>query len=193
MSIFDYLVLLGTIHFIFTSIVQWIILVPISLVYFGLLKHDSKEKILFPIMLNMFLLTAAMGSITINVCYSIESPLRVLIFKFIGGFVVYMHLIKEYWERKDEYEKTKNIRRIWIFHSTFLLYILIMIFPNLVDIRPVWMLMDLISWIYSIPYVGFIFKIGGFLIALVVIFFGIKTTFIWSILILNKFFRKTGE
>ena len=68
-----------------------------------------------------------------------------------------------------------------------------MIFPNLVDIRPVWMLMDLISWIYSIPYVGFIFKIGGFLIALAVIFFGIKTTFIWSILILNKFFRKTGE
>ncbi len=193
MSIFDYLVLLGTIHFIFTSIVQWIILVPISLVYFGLLKHDPKEKILLPIMLNMFLLTAAMGSITINVCYSIESPLRVLIFNFIGGFVVYMHLIKEYWERKDEYEKTKNIRRIWIFHSTFLLYILIMIFPNLVDISPVWMLMDLISWIYSIPYVGFIFKIGGFLIALVVIFFGIKTTFIWSILILNKFFRKTGE
>ena len=193
MSIFDYLVLLGTIHFIFTSIVQCIILVPIILVYFGLLKHDPKEKFLLPIMLNMFLLTAAMGSITINVCYSIESPLRVLIFKFIGGFVVYMHLIKEYWEKKDEYEKAKNIRRIWIFHSTFLLYILIMIYPNLVDISPVWMLMDLISWIYSIPYVGFIFKIGGFLIALAVIFFGIKTTFIWSILILNKFFRKTGE
>ena len=191
MGFFDYLVVLGTVHFIFTSIVQWIILVPIGLVYFGLLKHDPKEKILFPIMLNMFLLSAAMGSITINVCYSIESPLRVLIFKFIGGFLVYLHLTKEYFERKDEYEKVKNIRRIWIFFSAFLFYIVIMIFPNLVDIRPVWMLMDSINWIYSIPYIGFIFKIGGFLIALLVIFLGIKVTFFWAVLIFQKFFRKT--
>ena len=191
MGFFDYLVVLGTVHFIFTSIVQWIILVPIGLVYFGLLKHDPKEKILFPIMLNMFLLSAAMGSITINVCYSIESPLRVLIFKFIGGFLVYLHLTKEYFERKDEYEKVKNIRRIWIFFSAFLFYIVIMIFPNLVDISPVWMLMDSINWIYSIPYIGFIFKIGGFLIALLVIFLGIKVTFFWAVLIFQKFFRKT--
>ena len=142
-------------------------------------------------MLNMFLLSAAMGSITINVCYSIESPLRVLIFKFIGGFLVYLHLTKEYFERKDEYEKVKNIRRIWIFFSAFLFYIVIMIFPNLVDIRPVWMLMDSINWIYSIPYIGFIFKIGGFLIALLVIFLGIKVTFFWAVLIFQKFYSKT--
>ena len=191
MDFFDFLVVLGTVHFIFTSIVQWIILLPIALVYFGLLKHDPKEKILFPIMLNMFLLSAAMGSITINVCYSIESPLRVLIFKFIGGFLVYLHLTKEYFERKDEYEKVKNIRRIWIFFSAFLFYIVIMIFPNLVDIRPVWMFMDSINWIYSIPYIGFIFKIGGFLIALLVIFLGIKVTFFWAVLIFQKFYSKT--
>ena len=77
------------------------------------------------------------------------------------------------------------------FFSTFLLYILIMIFPNLVDICPVWMLMDLINWIYSIPYVGFIFKIGGFLIALLVIFLGIKVTFFWAVLIFQKFYSKT--
>ena len=66
-----------------------------------------------------------------------------------------------------------------------------MIFPNLVDNPLVGMLLDAISWIYSIPVVGFLFKIGGFLVALLIIFIGIKFTFILAIEIYRNFIRRT--
>ncbi len=189
MSIFDYLILLGVVNIIYTVVIQWIFNIPIAVLQ--VLFNLDHKKFLFPHMLGFLVLVALMGSITINVCLTIDDNLRVLIFKFLGGFVVYIHLIKNYYEKTEEFNEGQNIKRILIYLGAFLFYILIMIFPNLVDNPLVGMLLDAISWIYSIPVVGFLFKIGGFLVALLIIFIGIKFTFILAIEIYRNFIRRT--
>ena len=160
MQIWDYLFTVGIVSFFYSTLIHIIVGLPIVFYRILVLKQtseDTKNPFIGNIITDY--VHAALIAIIVTLAYhTIEDNLIALVYKCIGGLFLYMHIAKG---KIDKHQIDKKVFLKEIFIGSCLIYIGVMIFPNVVIGDLTYMVLDTVIWLYLIPYVGFIFKIMG--------------------------------
>ena len=158
MQIWDYLFTIGIVSFFYSTLIHIIVGLPIVFYRILVLKQtseDTKNPFIGNIITDY--VHAALIAIIVTLAYhTIEDNLIALVYKCIGGLFLYMHIAKG---KIDKSQIDKKVFLKEIFIGSCLIYIGVMIFPNVVINDLSYMVLDTVIWLYLIPYICIIFKI----------------------------------
>ena len=178
MLIWDYLATLGIVSFFYSTVIHVIVGSPIVFYQAYILKktvEDMKNPFIGNIITDY--VHAALIAFFVIIAYrTIQDDSTALLYKCIGGLFIYMHIAKG---KIDKHQIDKKVFLKEIFIGSCLIYIGVMIFPNVVIGDLTYMVLDTVIWLYLIPYVGFIFKIIGVFYFAGVFWQGIQSSIIF--------------
>lgn len=187
MSVFQYIFYLGVINIVFGFVWKWVFLIPSALL-FSLLKFD--KGMYFVKAFGSYLLVSLTALITLRALQGNPNILLIILFSFVGAFVLYMGYANNYYEAQKQamteydYELMGLLQHEGIFMiGALVLYIVTLFIPIIaVNSLTIW-LFNIIDWAYNLKVIGWLLGIGGALFLLSIIWQGIfiSTIFIGSL------------
>jgi hypothetical protein len=177
MNIFQFIFYLGIINIVFIYIWKWVFVFPSALL-FTLLKIDKGIYIVKAF--GSYLLVSLTAMLTLSALQDNPNILTIILFSFIGVFVLYMGYASNYCEvqeqaaREYNYELMRSFQYEGIFMiGAIVLYIVTLFVPIIaVNSLTIW-LFNIIDWAYNLKVIGWLIGIGGALFLLSIIWQGI--------------------
>jgi len=187
MSIFQFIFYLGVINIVFSYIWKWVFVFPSALL-FTLLKMDKGICIVKAF--GSYLLVSLTSMLTLSALQDKPNILSIILFSFIGVFILYMGYASNYCEaqkqavREYDYELMRSYQYEAIFMIGALVLYIVTLFVPIISVNSltIW-LFNIIVWAYNLKVIGWLIGIGGALFLLSIIWQGIfiSTIFIGSL------------
>ena len=192
MNIFQFIFYLGVINIVFGFLWKWVFAFPSSLL-FALLKID--KGIYFIKAFGSYLLVSLTAMLTLSALQDNPNILSIILFSFIGVFILYMGYASNYCEaqeqavREYDYELMRSYQYEGIFMIGALVLYIVTLFVPIIAVNPltIW-LFNIIGWAYNLKVIGWLLGIGGALFLLSIIWQGIFVSgiFIGSLVVKIK-------
>jgi hypothetical protein len=194
MNIFQFIFYLGIINIVFSYIWKWVFVFPSALL-FTLLKIDKCIYIVKAF--GSYLLVSLTAMLTLSALQDNPNILTIILFSFIGVFVLYMGYANNYCEvqeqaaREYNYELMRSFQYEGIFMiGAIVLYIVTLFVPIIaVNSLTIW-LFNIIDWAYNLKGIGWLIGIGGALFLLSIIWQGILISGIFIGSLIGKIRRE---
>ena len=177
MNIFQFIFYLGIINIVFSYIWKWIFVFPSALL-FTLLKIDKGIYIVKAF--GSYLLVSLTAMLTLSALQDNPNILTIILFSFIGVFVLYMDYASNYCEvqeqaaREYNYELMRSFQYEGIFMIGAIVLYIVTLFVSIIAVNSltIW-LFNIIDWAYNLKVIGWLIGIGGALFLLSIIWQGI--------------------
>ncbi|MBM4146180.1 MAG: hypothetical protein FJ240_07880 [Nitrospira sp.] len=177
MTILEFLFYLGIINIVFGFIWKWAFVFPTALL-FTFLKMD--RAMLLVKTFGAYLLVSLTALLTLTALEDKSGFLSLIGFPLVGGFVIYMGFASNAYEAQkqartnydDEMLDALKYDGIFIFGAP-ILFIISLFFPIITVNRLILWLYNILDWVYNLPVIGWLIKIGGVLFLISIIFNGI--------------------
>jgi hypothetical protein len=165
MNIFEYLIYLGIIQLLYSFIFQWISMALAMLMIALRIKTWGMYLVKT---LNLYLYVSILGVLTVFALQDNTSIISLLLFTVVGLFFAFSTIgggmYQGYKEASQSgaYDALEAMKYDTYFLYGSLIYFIVVLFvPSLATTLPVQLLFSLISWVYSLPIIGFLLGIFG--------------------------------
>lgn len=183
MNILQYIFYLGTINVVFGLVWKWVF-VPPSILLFSLLKIDQGKY--FVKAFGYYLLVSLTASLTLNALQYNHNILSIILFPFTGALIIYLGYASNYYEAQQQAEMVygHELMRLFQYEGFFMIGAIVLFFVALfvpiIAVNPltIW-LSKFLEWANNLKVFGPIIGIGGVLLLLKLLFFGILFTVIF--------------
>ncbi len=169
MKFFQFTLYLGIISLLFGLVWKWVVILPF-------LKLKLKQGVYVLKVVGIYFLVSLSALLTLTALQGNSSIFRTILFLFVALLILYLNLAHydiEAWE-KDEKESKYFIP---VLIGSILLYF-VMLFIHALGIGLASKLIfNFIDWIYHLPIINWILKIGGGLFLLLILWHGILVLF----------------
>jgi hypothetical protein len=168
MDIVQFIFYLGIINIVFGFVWKWVFLIPSALL-FALLKFD--KGIYFVKAFGSYLLVSLTALITLRALQDNPNILSIILFSFIGAFVLCMGYANNYYEAQKQamMEYDYELMRLLQYEGIFMIGALVLYIVTL--FIPIIALNLLTIWLFNI--IGWLLGIGGAMFLLSIIWHGI--------------------
>jgi len=192
MSIFRYIFYLGIILFIFEFIWK-LFFAPLSALLIVFLSEltkldtDRLDAWLTPLIktFGYYLIASLTVILTLRAIKDNPNILSIILFPFIGAFILYIISISSLYEAKKKGIVVKEYEVILMF-GVIILFIVSLFVPT-IAVNPLTMwLFKVINWIYNLKVIGWLIGFFGLLFILLMSWYGIMLLFIFIIFLVEK-------
>lgn len=171
-----YLFYLGVINIVFGFVWKWVVVLPTAIL-FTFLKIDNAMHLVK--VFGAYLIVSLTALLTLSAIKG-SSGIMTIIYPLVGGFILFMsHASNAYELRKQaqlnyDFEAIESLKYEGFYMvGAVAFFILTLFLPIIADNSLIDFLLKVIDWIFILPVIGWIVRLGGAMMVIAIIFQGL--------------------